>query len=185
MLQDLLAELACWGGPRPDAITPLALRADKAYSTQAHQAHLRARGVEAVIPGLQTKFAPGQAGRSRCAGVHKNRNVVERALTQFKNWRGIAARQGKHALVYRGGVVLAATLLWLSRLPRHVLDAEWQRVAGHSEIDWRLALELERQCVRRRQFDGAERHRRRPAGGRVVSRVAQWCLGEPNPVVDA
>ena len=45
---------------------------------------------------------------------YKNRNVVERAFNHFKNWRGIATRYDKHALVYRGGVFLAAILLWLT-----------------------------------------------------------------------
>jgi len=45
---------------------------------------------------------------------HKNRNVVERAFNHLKNWRGLATRYNKHALVYRGGVVLASILLWLS-----------------------------------------------------------------------
>ncbi len=37
-----------------------------------------------------------------------NRNVVERAFNHPKNWRELATRYDKHALVYRGGVVLAA-----------------------------------------------------------------------------
>ena len=45
---------------------------------------------------------------------YKNRNVVERAFNHFKNWRGLATRYDKHALVYRGGVVHAAIMLWLS-----------------------------------------------------------------------
>ncbi len=36
-----------------------------------------------------------------------------RAFNQLKNWRGLATRYDKHALVYRGGRVLAAILLWL------------------------------------------------------------------------
>jgi transposase len=32
----------------------------------------------------------------------------------MKNWRGLATRYDKHALVYRGGVVLAAIILWLT-----------------------------------------------------------------------
>ena len=46
--------------------------------------------------------------------VWVNRNVIERAFNQLKNWRGIATRYDKHALAYRGGVVLASILLWLS-----------------------------------------------------------------------
>ena len=33
---------------------------------------------------------------------YKNRNVVERAFNHLKNWRGLATRYDKHALVYRG-----------------------------------------------------------------------------------
>lgn len=50
-----------------------------------------------------------------------NRDVIEQAFNQLKNWRGIATRYDKHALVYRGGVVLASSLLWLSWLSRHAL----------------------------------------------------------------
>ena len=31
----------------------------------------------------------------------------------MKNWRGLASRYDKHALVFRGSVVLAAILDWL------------------------------------------------------------------------
>jgi transposase len=43
-------------------------------------------------------------------------NVIERAFNGFKHWRGLATRYDKHAIVYRGGLVLAAVLLWLSDL---------------------------------------------------------------------
>jgi transposase len=32
----------------------------------------------------------------------------------MKNWRGLATRYDKHAMVFRGGVVLAAIMLWLA-----------------------------------------------------------------------
>ncbi len=47
------------------------------------------------------------------AGLYKQRNVVERAFNALKQWRGLATRYDKHALTYRGGVVLAAVLTWL------------------------------------------------------------------------
>ena len=108
------------GSGRPRT-TPEALRGDKAYSAKAHRDTLRARGVKVVIP----EKADQQANRKN-RGSHggrpvgfdaedyKNRNVVERAFNHFKNWRGLASRYDKHALVYRGGVVLAAIVLWLS-----------------------------------------------------------------------
>jgi len=45
---------------------------------------------------------------------YKNRNVVERAFNKLKNWRGLATRYDKHALIYRGGMVLASIVLWLN-----------------------------------------------------------------------
>ncbi|MCW2615175.1 MAG: Transposase domain [Frankiales bacterium] len=32
----------------------------------------------------------------------------------MKNWRALASRYDKHAITYRGGVVLAAILDWLT-----------------------------------------------------------------------
>jgi transposase len=40
---------------------------------------------------------------------------VERFFNRMKNWVGLATRYDKHAVVYRGGVVLAAILDWLKR----------------------------------------------------------------------
>jgi len=40
--------------------------------------------------------------------------AVERALNHLKNWCGLATRYDKHALIYRGGIVLASILLWPS-----------------------------------------------------------------------
>jgi transposase len=47
---------------------------------------------------------------------NRGRNAIERAFNGFKHWRGLATRYGKHAVVYRGGLVLAAVLLWLTAL---------------------------------------------------------------------
>ena len=121
-LPKLLAELRVPRlGPGRPRCRPDALRADKAYSARAHRAHLRARGITAVIPEPSDQIRHRQNRGSRGgrpvdfdAADYKNRNVVERAFNHMKNWRGLATRYDKHALVYRGGVVLAAILLWLS-----------------------------------------------------------------------
>jgi transposase len=44
---------------------------------------------------------------------YKNRTVVERCFNRLKGWRGLATRYDKHAVIYRGAVVLAAIMLWL------------------------------------------------------------------------
>ncbi len=93
---------------RPDAV-----RADKAYSSHAIRAHLRAQGIKAVIPEPDDQKANrrrrGSAG-GRPVGLdatdYKNRNVIERRYCHIKQWRGLATRHDKHATVYRAAVVL-------------------------------------------------------------------------------
>ena len=45
--------------------------------------------------------------------LYKQRNVVEGSFALLKQWRGLATRYDKHALIYRGAVVLAAVLAWI------------------------------------------------------------------------
>ena len=118
----LLAELrVARPGPGRPRTTPTALRGDKAYSSRGHRALLRSRGIVTVIPepadqAGHRKRKGSRGGRPVGYDVqdYKNRNVVERFFNRMKNWRGLASRYDKHALVYRGGVVLAAILDWLT-----------------------------------------------------------------------
>ncbi len=120
-LVPLLAELRV---PRPGRgrprTTPDALRADKAYSARATRALLRARGIRAVIPepADQTRHRTNRGSRGGRPVTYdredyKGRNTIERAFNIVKNWRGLATRYDKYALIYRGGLVLAAILSWL------------------------------------------------------------------------
>jgi hypothetical protein len=56
--------------------------------------------------------APCDGGRA-VGGRYRDCNVVELAFNQIKRWRGLATRYDVHVLNYRGGLVLAAILLWL------------------------------------------------------------------------
>lgn len=106
------------GAGRPRT-RPVLLRADKAYSSRATRAYLRRRGITAVIPERDD-----QAGHRKRRGSrggrpvsydrreYKGRNVVERGINLLKQWRALATRYDKHALTYRGGLVLAAILTW-------------------------------------------------------------------------
>ena len=57
-----------------------------------------------VLPTLSAVLGPQRQQR------------VERAFNGLKHWRGLATRYDKHAVVYRGGIVLAAALIWLADL---------------------------------------------------------------------
>jgi len=108
-------------GPGRPRTRPEAVRGDKAYSSRGHRSLLRSRRIVAVIPERAD-----QVGHRKNRGSHggrpvgydiedyKNRNVVERFFNRMKNWRGLASRHDEHARVYRGGVVLAAILDWLT-----------------------------------------------------------------------
>jgi len=119
MLGPLLASLRVprVGKGRPRT-RPDALLGDKAYSARAHRGHLRDRGITTVIPEpadqLANRVRRGSAGGRPVTFdkvLYKRRNVVERAFNKLKNWRGIATRYDKHAVNYRGGVVLGAIVL--------------------------------------------------------------------------
>ena len=120
-LQRLLAEVRVpRQGPGRPRTTPQALRGDKAYSSRANRALLRSRSITAVIPEPADQIGHRQ-NRGSCGGRpvdfdsedYKGRNVVERAFNKLKNWRGLATRYDKYAVVYRGGMVLASIILWL------------------------------------------------------------------------
>jgi putative transposase len=123
MMLPLLAQLriprSC-GRPRtrPDKVL-----ADKAYSSRAIRSHLRERSIIAVIPEPDDQKAHrkrrGSAGGrpvSYDKTAYRGRNAIERAFNGFKHWRGLATRYDKHATVYRGGLILAAALIWLADL---------------------------------------------------------------------
>ena len=123
MMLPLLAQLKVarpLGRPRS---TPRAVRADKAYSSRAIRGHLRSRGILTVIPEpddqkAHRKRRGPRGGRpvTYDADAYRGRNVIERAFNKVKHWRGLATRYDKHATVYRGGLVLAAALIWAAEL---------------------------------------------------------------------
>ena len=101
--------------------------ADKTYSSRAIRAHLRTRGIGSVIPEPDHMAHRERIGSSGGRPMtydrtaYRGRNVIERACNDFKHWCGLATRCDKHASVYRGGLVLAAVLLWLTDIG----DTSW------------------------------------------------------------
>ncbi|SEM02655.1 Transposase DDE domain-containing protein, partial [Blastococcus sp. DSM 46786] len=103
---------------RPDTVA-----GDKAYSSRAIRTQLRERGIGACIPERDDQKGHrirrgSRGGRPPAfdAERYRGRNVVERAFNEDKQWRSLATRYDKLAVVYRAAAVLRAVTLWLKRL---------------------------------------------------------------------
>ena len=111
--------------PRPQGrprTTPDVLLADKAYSSRAIRAHLRRRGIQAVIPQPADQVAHrkrrgSHGGRPPAfdRDTYKRRNTVERCINKLKQWRGLATRYDKTATIYLAGLHIAAIFIWSAR----------------------------------------------------------------------
>lgn len=120
LLTHLRVDRSGRGRPRT---RPTRVRADKAYSSRAIRSELRRRGITAVIPQPSDQIAHrlrrGSRGGRRPgfdAQDYKGRNVIERGFNLTKQWRGLAARYDKLAVIYRGGAVLRAITIWTTYL---------------------------------------------------------------------
>ena len=123
MLLPLLNELRVARASGRPRTRPDALRGDKAYSSRAIRAHLRSRKIKAVIaePDDQNGHRARRGSRGGRpvnfdADDYKNRNVIERSYCHLKQWRAIATRYDKHALIYRAAIVLHSVITWTKAL---------------------------------------------------------------------
>ncbi|MET8666871.1 IS5 family transposase [Streptomyces tendae] len=106
-------------GPGRPRTRPEAVLADRAYSSRAIRKHLRRRGIRAVIPQSSDQVGH-RLRRGRTGGrppgfdaeAYKQRNTVERCINRLKQWRGLAMRTDKLAIVYQAALHLAAILIW-------------------------------------------------------------------------
>jgi putative transposase len=97
---------------------PVHLLADKACSHPSTRHQLRRRLIRNAIPErsdqVKRREDKGSAGGRLSkfdAELYKQRNIVERGFSRFKQWRGIATRYDKYARTYAGRVLLAATII--------------------------------------------------------------------------
>ena len=121
---------------RPDAVC-----GDKAYSSRAIRGHLRSRGIRAVIPEPDDQKGHRRRRGSRGGrpvGLdnvdYRNRNVIERSYCNLKQWRGLATRYDKHAVIYRAAIVLSAVVSWARFLAA-------RRGSGEEEIERQVQRE--------------------------------------------
>ncbi|WP_370444792.1 transposase [Amycolatopsis sp. CA-128772] len=69
---------------------------------------------EDLLPARTGKQGrPFSDARSMVEGIiYRGRNVVERRFTLLEQWRGLATRYDKLAIVHRSAVVLHAAITW-------------------------------------------------------------------------
>ncbi|MET4612397.1 transposase [Rhodococcus sp. PvR044] len=121
LLDHLRVQRLASGRPRtrPDRV-----RGDKAYSSRANRALLRRRRIGAVIAAEPSDQAGHRRRRGSGGGRpqvfdsvdYRGRNVVERRFCHLKQWRGLATRYDKLAIVYRAAVMLNAVIAWTKHL---------------------------------------------------------------------
>src|SRR5699024_6711373 len=118
MLVPLLEQIQIGRRTRPDAVL-----GDKAYSSRKNREHLRDRRIEAVIPEPRDQQGHRKRRGSRggrppkfSSDTYGGRSVIERNYCRMKQWRGLATRYDKLAVVYRAGVVLNGVVAWLNYL---------------------------------------------------------------------
>lgn len=124
MLKVLLSHLAVHRiGPGRPRTRPDAVLGDKAYSSRGNRTMLSSRSIKVVIPekddqkaNRRRRGSGGGRPPSFDATTYRGRNVVERSFCEHKQWRGIATRYDKHAINYRGALVLRAITIWLRDL---------------------------------------------------------------------
>lgn len=123
VFEPLLAQLKVTRSAGSPRTRPDRVRGDKAYSSRAIRTHLRRRGITAVIPEPSDQIGHRKRRGSRGgrppafdAADYKGRNVIERGFNTTKQWRGLATRYDKLAVVYRGAAALRAITIWLADL---------------------------------------------------------------------
>jgi transposase len=124
MFGHLMRHLRITRGGRGRARTrPDCVRGDKAYSSRAIRGHLRARRITAVIPEPADQAEHRKRRGSRGGRPpefdsinYRGRNVIERRFNHLKQWRAIATRYDKLAIVYRSAIVLHAAISWTKTL---------------------------------------------------------------------
>lgn len=94
-----------------DLIADLAaeyLLADRAYDTGAIIAAALAQGMEPVIPPKSNRKEPRDYDQYR----YKLRHLVENAVLDFKQWRGVATRYAKNADSFLAICQIRAMVIW-------------------------------------------------------------------------
>jgi transposase len=106
------------GSPGRPRKRPDHLSADRGYSFECCRRLLRRRGISHTIPQRTDQkerraARPGGPPIFDKEAYYRRRNVVERCVGRFKQWRSVATRYEKRAVNYRAMVVIASLMMWL------------------------------------------------------------------------
>ena len=86
--------------------------ADKGYDSQEFVDALESEGIEAVIPPRKNR----KLQRIYDKHLYKLRHLVENAIQQLKEWRGVATRYAKRASSFLAIVQIRCVFQWLKIL---------------------------------------------------------------------
>ena len=87
-----------------------ALIADRGYDSDEFRQGLVSKQIYPVIPGRRNRVVPVEYDQH----TYKERNAVERFFGRIKEYRRIATRYDKTAVMFKAGLTLAAILIWLN-----------------------------------------------------------------------
>jgi transposase len=87
------------------------LLADRAYDSKDFREELKGCGIQAVIPPIKRITQKHFAEYDK--NIYKERNYIERFFNKIKNFRRIATRYDKTAVMFLGALTIASILLWL------------------------------------------------------------------------
>ena len=86
--------------------------ADKGYDSQEFVDALEDEGIEAVIPPRKNRKLQRVCDKH----LYKLRHLVENAIQQLKEWRGVATRYAKRASSFLAIVQIRCVFQWLKIL---------------------------------------------------------------------
>ncbi len=85
------------------------LLADRGYDCDAFREKLNGKGIVPVIPGRKNRIQKIEYDFH----IYKERNFIERFFNRIKNFRRIATRYDKTAVMFMGVLTLTGILMWL------------------------------------------------------------------------
>jgi transposase len=85
------------------------LLADRGYDSDAFRSILHEKRIRPVIPGRKNRVCPVEYDQH----IYKERNAIERFFGRLKEYRRIATRYDKTAVMFKAGVVIACIFMWL------------------------------------------------------------------------